>query len=307
MDPLDNSRGCRPDFQLPSCQQNGWESNSEFVEFKELNSTDWPLTDYELQTGQQVDKDTCKEFCLKDCFCAAAIYNGNSCWKKKFPLSNGRQTRDLNRIALIKVPRKNATTACSRRKDQSTLVIVISALLGSSVFLNFVLLITIAVGIFFVYHKRLLYLQSGSTVYGVRMYSYKELEEATGGFKEHIGKGSFGTVYKGVDRTVPKRFIAIKRLDKVEKEGEKEFTTEVSAIGRSHHKNLVTLLGYCDEGHHRLLVYEYMSNGSLASHIFGLSRPRWNERMRIALGIARGLTYLHEECGTHDYCQSGCL
>ncbi|KAI3444952.1 hypothetical protein Pfo_001617 [Paulownia fortunei] len=298
LDPLDMHRGCKPNFQLPSCQQNGWESNIEFVEFKELNNTDWPLTDYELQTGSDVDKDRCKEFCLRDCFCAAAIYNGNNCWKKKFPLSNGRQSTTLNRTALIKVPRNNVTSLCPKSKDQSTLVLVVSVLLGSSVFLNFLLLITISIAIFFVYHKKLLNLQSASTLHGMRRYTYKELEEATGGFKQHLGRGSFGTVYKGVLPSIPKRYIAIKRLDKVEKEGEKEFTTEVSAIGQTHHKNLVTLLGYCDEVNHRLLVYEYMSNGSLASHLFGISRPRWNQRMQIAFGIARGLTYLHEECST---------
>ncbi|KAL5760563.1 hypothetical protein ACOSQ2_019401 [Xanthoceras sorbifolium] len=84
----------------------------------------------------------------------------------------------------------------------------------------------------------------------------------------------------------------------MEHEGEREFKTEVSVIGQTHHKNLVRLLGYCDEGEHRLLVYEYMSNGSLASFLFGISRPNWNQRVQIVLGIARGLMYLHEECST---------
>ena len=69
-------------------------------------------------------------------------------------------------------------------------------------------------------------------------------------------------------------------------------------IGQTHHKNLVRLLGYCDEGKHRLLVYEYMSNGSLATFLFGISRPHWNQRVQISFGIARGLMYLHEECNT---------
>ncbi|XP_022897584.1 G-type lectin S-receptor-like serine/threonine-protein kinase LECRK1 [Olea europaea var. sylvestris] len=81
-------------------------------------------------------------------------------------------------------------------------------------------------------------------------------------------------------------------------EGEKEFATEVNAIGRTHHKNLVNLLGYCHEGENRLLVYECMSNGSLASLLFGISRPHRNQRVQIICGIARGLTYLHEECST---------
>ncbi|PIN25175.1 Serine/threonine protein kinase [Handroanthus impetiginosus] len=298
VDPLALHRGCRPNFEIPSCQQNGWESNLEFVEFKELNNTDWPLTDYELQTGPGIDKERCKEFCLLDCFCAAAIYNGNSCWKKKFPLSNGRQSGDLNRIALIKVPKNNVTSNCPKAKDRSTLVLVISVFLGSSLFLNLLLLIAIAVAIFVVYQRKLMNLQSADT-YGVRRYTYKELHEATDGFRQQLGRGSFGTVYKGVLTSIPKKYVAIKKLDKFEKEGEKEFTAEVSAIGRTHHKNLVTLLGYCDEGNHRLLVYEYMSNGSLSGLLFGISRPRWNQRKQIVLGIASGLTYLHEECSSH--------
>ncbi|XP_047977971.1 G-type lectin S-receptor-like serine/threonine-protein kinase LECRK1 [Salvia hispanica] len=297
LDPLNTFGGCKPDFPSPSCYQNGWETDSESVDFKELNNTDWPFTDYELQEGPNVNKDTCKQFCLLDCFCAVAIYNENRCWKKRFPLSNGRKSDNVNRIALIKVPRNNVTTAsCPAKKDRSALVILLSAFLGSSIFLNCLLLGAIGVVSFLVYHNKFLNLKSSnSTVYGMRVYSYKELEKASGGFKENLGRGSFGTVYKGYDS---KRYIAIKRLDKVEKQGEKEFATEVKAIGQTHHKNLVTLLGYCNEGDHRLLVYEYMSNGSLADHLFGLTKPHWNQRMQIALGIARGLAYLHEECSS---------
>lgn len=82
------------------------------------------------------------------------------------------------------------------------------------------------------------------------------------------------------------------------REGEQEFYAEVYSIGRTNHKNLVQLIGFCSEGQHRLLVYEFMSNGSLASFLFGPTRPHWDHGMQIALGIARGLFYLHEECST---------
>ncbi|KAH6772941.1 hypothetical protein C2S52_004215 [Perilla frutescens var. hirtella] len=301
LDPLDTYKGCKPDFPLPSCHRNGWETTSDLVDFKELNNTDFRLTDYEHQIGSQVDRETCIDFCRRDCFCAAVVYNGNNCWKKRFPLSNGRQSPTVNRTVFIKVPKNNVTSFCPHQgKNQSTVIIVVSALLGSSVFLNILLLMAIAIATFLVYHKKLLNLQaaSSSTVNGMRVYTYKELEEATGGFKEHLGRGSFGTVYKGVVPSIPRRFIAVKRLGEAEKQGEKEFTAEVNTIGQTHHKNLVKLLGYCNEGTHRLLVYEYMSNGSLAGLLFGLSRPHWNQRKLIAFGIARGLTYLHEECST---------
>lgn len=92
--------------------------------------------------------------------------------------------------------------------------------------------------------------------------------------------------------------MAVKKLNRMVEDGEKEFKTEVSAIARTHHKNLVQLLGYYDEGEQRVLVYEYMSNGTLASFLFGNNRPSWNQRSHIALGIAKALWYLHEECTT---------
>lgn len=88
--------------------------------------------------------------------------------------------------------------------------------------------------------------------------------------------------------------VAVKKLDRMIQEGEKEFKAEVNVIGQTHHKNLVRLLGYCNEGPHRLLDYEYLSNGALASFLFGETKLSWNHRTEIAMGIARWLSYLHE-------------
>ncbi|KAJ6964132.1 G-type lectin S-receptor-like serine/threonine-protein kinase LECRK2 [Populus alba x Populus x berolinensis] len=298
------NQGCRPNFELPSCRLNGWESNLDLVEFDEYKDTNWPLDDYDLQIGSGVDLQTCKQLCLKDCFCTVAVHNGNRCWKKKYPLSNGRREPNVvNGTALVKVPKVNVTqlyleSLRQNNKDQSTTVLIVSILLGSSVFINIVMTLAICIAVYFSYHNKLLSISSVSSVAStnIRSYAYKELEQATGGFKQILGKGAFGTVYKGVLASHPKRFVAIKKLEKFEQEGEKEFKTEVSVIGQTHHKNLVRLLGYCDEGEHRLLVYEYMTNGSLASLLFGITRPDWNQRVQIAFGIARGLMYLHEEC-----------
>lgn len=113
-----------------------------------------------------------------------------------------------------------------------------------------------------------------------------------------MGRGGFGVVYKGTIQAGSTRVVAVKKLDKVVQDGEKEFKTEVQVIGQTHHKNLVRLLGFCDEGQNRLLVYEFLSNGTLANFLFGCSKPNWKQRTQIAFGIARGLLYLHEECGT---------
>ncbi|KAJ6963108.1 hypothetical protein NC652_001662 [Populus alba x Populus x berolinensis] len=139
---------------------------------------------------------------------------------------------------------------------------------------------------------------SDSSIYfsTLRSFTYEELEEATDGFMEELGRGSFGIVYKGFMRSSSGNAIAVKKLDKLAQEREREFRTEVSAIGKTHHKNLVRLFGYCDEGSHRLLIYEFMSNGTLANFLFTLPRPDWHQRVKIALGVARGLLYLHEEC-----------
>ena len=79
-------------------------------------------------------------------------------------------------------------------------------------------------------------------------FTYEDLEEVTGGFKEELGKGSFGTVYKGVLASSHNKYVAVRKLDKMMREDEREFKTDVTMIGQTRHKNLVRLLGYYDEG-----------------------------------------------------------
>ncbi|CAK7323597.1 unnamed protein product [Dovyalis caffra] len=129
-------------------------------------------------------------------------------------------------------------------------------------------------------------------------FSYKELQHSTKEFKEKLGAGGFGAVYKGVlaNRTV----VAVKQLEGIE-QGEKQFRMEVATISSTHHLNLVRLIGFCSEGRHRLLVYEFMKNGSLDNFLFTAEEQsgrllNWEQRYNIALGTARGITYLHEEC-----------
>ena len=97
-----------------------------------------------------------------------------------------------------------------------------------------------------------------------------------------------------------KATIAVKRLDGAH-QGEKQFRAEVSSIGLIQHINIVKLIGFCCKGDHRLLVYEHMLNGSLDGHLFGKSNVAaavlvWNTRYQIALGVAKGLSYLHQGC-----------
>ncbi|KAG2556435.1 hypothetical protein PVAP13_8NG078600 [Panicum virgatum] len=128
-----------------------------------------------------------------------------------------------------------------------------------------------------------------------KRFSLDELEVATGHFSIKLGGGGFGSVFKG---RIGNQTIAVKRLEGLE-QGMEEFLAEVKTIGRIHHFNLIRLVGFCAEKSHKLLVYEYLSNGSLDKWIFSKSTVftlSWKTRRDIILGIARGLSYLHEEC-----------
>ncbi|KAI4318219.1 hypothetical protein L6164_026010 [Bauhinia variegata] len=128
--------------------------------------------------------------------------------------------------------------------------------------------------------------------------TYEELEAATGGFDEKnlLGQGGFGYVHKGILSNG--REVAVKSLKANSGQGEQEFQTEVDVISRVHHRHLVSLVGYCISGSKRLLVYEFVPNKTLEYHLHGKGLPTmdWPTRLRIAIGSARGLTYLHEEC-----------
>ncbi|XP_058075534.1 G-type lectin S-receptor-like serine/threonine-protein kinase LECRK3 [Magnolia sinica] len=305
LDPNNKYKGCEQDFRLQNCSQESQDRSKEEPQYQmiEMLNTDWKQSDYEKYS--HVNEDQCREFCLNDCLCMAAAFRDGDCLKKSVPLSNGKMDPRIGVKILVKVSKNISTlpppSVDTGKKDRSTLILVGSVLLGSSVFLNFMFFLAILLLCFILQGRKLREVKQDSTMLGknLQSFSYKELKEATGEFKEELGRGAFGTVYKGslvVDDSTSS--VAVKKLEKVVEEGEKEFMTEVIAIGQTHHKNLVQLLGFCDEGPHRLLVYEFMSNGSLSSFLFGGLKPKWNLRMQIALGIARGLMYLHEECST---------
>lgn len=131
----------------------------------------------------------------------------------------------------------------------------------------------------------------------LRRFQFRELQNATDNFsnKKILGKGGFGNVYKGYlkDGTA----VAVKRLnDGSTVGGERQFQTEVEMISLAVHRNLLRLYGFCMTSTERLLVYPYMANGSVASRLKAKPILDWGTRKRIALGAARGLLYLHEQC-----------
>ncbi|KAJ1262174.1 hypothetical protein BS78_09G087600 [Paspalum vaginatum] len=129
-------------------------------------------------------------------------------------------------------------------------------------------------------------------------FTYEELVRATDGFSDAnlLGQGGFGYVHRGL---LPNgKEIAVKQLKLGSGQGEREFQAEVEIISRVHHKHLVSLVGYCISGGKRLLVYEFVPNNTLEFHLHGKDRPtmEWPIRLKIALGAAKGLAYLHEDC-----------
>ncbi|KAI4376891.1 hypothetical protein MLD38_014599 [Melastoma candidum] len=127
-------------------------------------------------------------------------------------------------------------------------------------------------------------------------FTYQDLQIATNNFSMKLGQGGFGSVYQGIlpDGTR----LAVKKLEGIG-QGKKEFRAEVCIIGSIHHHHLVRLKGFCAEGSHRLLAYEYMAKGSLDKWIFTRNNEQvldWKMRYNIAIGTAKGLAYLHEDC-----------
>ncbi|CAL9064535.1 unnamed protein product [Musa banksii] len=141
----------------------------------------------------------------------------------------------------------------------------------------------------------------------LKAFTFNDLRNATRNFRPDslIGEGGFGYVYKGwinEQNFAPSKpgsgmVVAVKKLKPEGFQGHKEWLTEVNYLGLLHHPNLVKLIGYCSEGDNRLLVYEFMPKGSLENHLFrrGAEPLPWATRIKVAIGAARGLSFLNDE------------
>ncbi|KAD4982869.1 hypothetical protein E3N88_19540 [Mikania micrantha] len=126
-------------------------------------------------------------------------------------------------------------------------------------------------------------------------FTYSEVKKITDNFSNVIGKGGFGTVFSGL---IGDTRAAVKMLSESSAQGYKEFQAEVSLLMSVHHKNITSLVGYCDEGSHKGIIYEYMANGNLRTHLFDGSRNvlSWKKRLQIGYDAAQGLEYMHHGC-----------
>lgn len=270
------------------------------------------LGGYPFSQVSLVEQD-CRNSCLEDCTCWAALYMNGLCSKFKLPLIYStldptdesvktfvKQSYNISQMAGHSIPYPGKTG--NRNNSRNVIILILSLVLGSVAFLFTV----VAIFSYIFYRSRADQYQKllenpylgPNEEFTLRSFSYSELEKATEHFKEEILHGSFGNLYKGI-LSEGNRTVSVKRLEKIGDEGEREFKAEMTAIGQARHKNLVHLLGFCLEGSEKILVYEYMSNGSLADILFNSeTRPSWEKRMRLALDISRGILYLHEKCET---------
>lgn len=237
----------------------------------------------------------CEKSCLSNCSCIGLFHNGktNLCKNLFGSLLNLRNmtsySLDMNGEELyVRGPMEGIS-----KKNVSKSMVLIGSIVGSIAVLGFTLITLLIL-------RKRREMRKGKDddaefpVLNLKVFTYKELNAATKGFSEKLGHGGFGAVFKGdlVDSTL----IAVKRLERPGS-GEKEFRAEVCTIGNIQHVNLVRLRGFCSENLHRMLVYDYMPNGPLSAYLCR-DGPNlcWEVRFRVAVGTARGITYLHEGC-----------
>ncbi|KFK25384.1 hypothetical protein AALP_AA8G106700 [Arabis alpina] len=238
----------------------------------------------------------CASACLRNCSCKAYAHDGgsNRCSSWSKDVLNLKQLDDDNSEGYTLYVRLAASDMPSGGSGKSNKMMIFGAVLGS---LGVIALVLLAVIVILRYQRRKR-MRGEKSDGSLAAFSYRELQNATKNFSDKLGGGGFGSVFKGV--LPDSSDIAVKRLEGIS-QGEKQFRTEVVTIGTIQHVNLVRLRGFCSEGNKKLLVYDYMPNGSLDSHLFINQNEEkiglvWKLRYQIALGTARGLAYLHDEC-----------
>ena len=299
---------CPPGYKMKSrsdwaygCEPEVHVCNIDEKEFLLLSHVDFYGYDFNISSNYTFDQ--CRDLCLEACDCKAFQYNfnehsGYSICYPKTRLLNGYRSPDLWGDIYLKLPKSKILSRdnplqSSKNGDNGTVKFMLwfaGGVGGLEIICIFVVwcLLTRT-------RKRLgVHDKQGHAIAVIRLrkFTYAELKKATKGFAKEIGRGAGGIVYKGV--LSDNRVAAIKCLNEAN-EDEGQFLAEVSIIGKVNHMNLIEMWGYCVEGKHRLLVYEYIEHGSLADNL-STNVLDWEKRFEIAKGTAKGLAYLHEDC-----------
>ncbi|KAE8768013.1 putative serine/threonine-protein kinase receptor [Hordeum vulgare] len=286
----DRTQGCIRNTQLYCTNDKNTTSSTDM--FHPIARVTLPYNSQSLNLATTRSK--CEEACLGSCSCMAYSYSNSNCsvWHGELlavNLDDGIEISSEDTLYLRLAAKDLPSLPKDKRKPN--VGVVTAASIGSFGLLMLILLV--------IWRKQIgwcgapLYGNQGPS--GIIAFRYTDLAHATKNFSEKLGTGGFGSVYKGAlsDSTA----IAVKRLDGA-LQGEKQFRAEVSSIGLIQHVNLVKLIGFCCQGDNRLLVYEHMLNGSLDGHLFKSNAfvLSWDIRYQIVLGIARGLSYMHQSC-----------
>ncbi|CAM0943209.1 unnamed protein product [Alopecurus aequalis] len=239
--------------------------------------------------------DVCKQACLKNCSCMAVLFRDKQCvWVTKVfsMMSIQNETLGSDFPAYLKVQLSPYSGNNKNKKNK----VMIGGTLGGITTLVFVVIV------FAFYLRRRIKYEEKDEEFDFDQfpgaptrYSFEKLTGCTQGFSKKLGQGGFGSVFEG---KLDEERVAVKRLEGA-RQGKKEFLAEVETIGNIEHINLVKMIGFCVEKSERLLVYEYMSRGSLDRWIYNFHNNApldWCTRCRIILDVAKGLCYLHEEC-----------
>ncbi|XP_057869052.2 G-type lectin S-receptor-like serine/threonine-protein kinase At2g19130 [Cryptomeria japonica] len=240
----------------------------------------------------------CRTACLNNCSCTAFAFSVSDppVCRQWFGDLFGMRVSSEGQSVFIRLAASELGHSTSERRIKAPALSILVSVAAAFATVSALLLAAFTMW----KHRRLWRTEMEEEVpISLKMFSYKELRIATKNFKHKLGSGAFGSVFKGTlpDNTA----IAVKRLEGSTQAAEKQFRAEIATTGRIQHVNLIRLWGFYVERSKRLLVYAYMPNGSLNSFLFSKSEDAekvldWKTRFQIALGTARGLLYLHEEC-----------
>eukprot|EP01018_Ginkgo_biloba_P004690 Gb_10921 [translate_table: standard] len=283
-DSRDWFKGCRRNKELDN-------NSAKLVLLQHTDYYGYDLKGY--GTGKSLEE--CKTWCMEDSQCNGFGYRMDgtgTCYPKGFLFSGYRSPGQTNQFYIkvavndSSVLNSTLTRPISPNCSAAATIMVVSQPqnyrdsnksgfpkfpLGFVIVIAVVELVCITLGWWYLFRKYSVPahdLQGHSVIpSGFKRFSFAELKKATNNFTERVGKGGFGTVFRGV--LGDSKVVAVKRLDGI-CQSEEQFWAEVSMIGRVHHMHLVRMFGFCAEGDHRLLVYEYVANGSLEKYLFSV-------------------------------------